>query len=95
MVKQVLTIGFVCTLPAIAVLLGMQIFDPANGQIFNPTQMVVPRATVATIPACNNGNEGALYIVSDALLPAFGATLAGGGVVHILVVCNGSNWITI
>jgi hypothetical protein len=52
---------------------------------------VVPFATVATLPAAS-ANAGQLYIVTDALLPAIGAIIVGGGAVKVLVFSDGTNW---
>lgn len=52
-----------------------------------------PVSTVANLPACNAATQGALYLVTDALLPAALANVAGGGAVKVLVVCNGANYI--
>jgi hypothetical protein len=51
----------------------------------------VPFATVATLPAAS-ANVGQLYIVTDALLPAIGAIIVGGGAVKTLVFSDGTNW---
>ena len=49
--------------------------------------------TVATLPAPVAGIEGLHASVSNALAPAYGATVAGGGAVHVPVYCNGTAWI--
>jgi hypothetical protein len=50
-------------------------------------------ATVATLPACNAGQQGIMFMVNDATTPTALATVAGGGAVHVGVTCNGANWI--
>lgn len=50
-------------------------------------------ATVSTLPTCNAGAKGAMYLVTDSLLPAALATVSGGGAVVVGVMCNGTNWI--
>jgi hypothetical protein len=46
--------------------------------------------TVATLPA---GTTGDIAYVTDALLPAFLTTIAGGGAVVTPVFYNGANWV--
>ena len=47
--------------------------------------------TVATLPAA--GIAGRRTHVTNALLPVWGSTVAGGGSVKVPVFDNGSNWI--
>lgn len=47
--------------------------------------------TVGTIPT-PVGKDGATSFVSDALAPAFGATVAGGGAIHVPVYSDNANW---
>jgi len=49
--------------------------------------------TVAGLPAASNANKGQFFVVTDALLPAIGAIIVGGGAVNTLVFSNGTNWI--
>lgn len=49
--------------------------------------------TVASLPTCNAGAQGTMYIVTNALVPVALATVAAGGAVVVGVTCNGSNWI--
>ncbi len=53
----------------------------------------VPLSTVANLPACNAGNEGLRWGVTDATTPASLATVVGGAAVHVAVYCNNTNWI--
>lgn len=48
---------------------------------------------VGSLPTCNAGAEGLRSGVTDALLPAALAIVAAGGGVHVMVYCNGTNWI--
>jgi hypothetical protein len=52
-----------------------------------------PSSTVANLPACNAGNTGLMYIVTNALAPVGLSAVTGGGAVTIGVICNGSSWI--
>lgn len=53
-----------------------------------------PTSTVATLgTTCTSGQAGQMYLVTDALLPAALAVVAGGGAVKVGVLCNGTNWI--
>jgi hypothetical protein len=48
--------------------------------------------TVATLPSASTSGLGATAFVSDALSPAFGATVATGGAVAVPVYSDGTNW---
>lgn len=61
--------------------------------IYPDHEVAVEPITVGTLPACNSTRKGSLYMVTDALLPTFLATVSGGGAVSVLVMCNGSNWV--
>jgi len=54
---------------------------------------VVGFTTVGALPAPSLGNKGQFLIVTDALLPAIGTIIVGGGAVNTLVFSNGVNWI--
>lgn len=60
-----------------------------GGGVIPPTTVY----TVATLPSAADSGLGARSFVSDALTPAFGATVAGGGVVATPVYSDGTNWI--
>jgi hypothetical protein len=49
--------------------------------------------TVATLPACNSATEGSRAGISDAVANGYHAVLAGGGLFHVPVYCNGTSWI--
>jgi hypothetical protein len=48
--------------------------------------------TVATLPSASTSGIGATAFVSDALAPAFGATVVTGGAVAVPVYSDGTNW---
>jgi len=48
--------------------------------------------TVATLPSASTSGVGAKSFVTDALAPAFGATVASGGAVAVPVYSDGTNW---
>lgn len=48
--------------------------------------------TVATLPACNSGNQNAMAVASDATAPTYNGALTGGGTVRVPVFCNGTSW---
>ena len=50
------------------------------------------QSSVANLPTCNSYSVGVLRVVTDANSPTFGSTLAGGGAVVTLALCNGTNW---
>ena len=56
------------------------------------SNVMAPSLTVASLPAAS-ANTGKIYIVSDALIPALGAIVGGGGAVKVVVFSDGTNWI--
>jgi len=48
--------------------------------------------TVATLPSAATSGVGARSFVTDALAPAFGATVVAGGAVAVPVYSDGTNW---
>ena len=48
--------------------------------------------TVATLPSAATSGKGARSFVTDALAPAFGATVVTGGAVAVPVYSDGTNW---
>jgi FAD/FMN-containing dehydrogenase len=76
-----------------AFILGLMTATVLAQIVTSPTSNAVPVIPVASLPACNAASEGAMYGVNNALAPVALATVAGGGAIHTLVYCNGSNWI--
>lgn len=65
-----------------------------TGSVMSCSVPTRPSSTVVTLgTTCTGGQIGQQYIVTDALLPAALAIIAGGGAVKIGVTCNGTNWI--
>ena len=59
------------------------------------TDTIIPALTnytVATLPSAATSGIGARSFVTDALLPTFGSTVAGGGAVAVPVYSDGTNW---
>jgi hypothetical protein len=59
------------------------------------TDTIIPALTnytVATLPSAVTSGKGARSFVTDALLPTFGSTVAGGGAVATPVYSDGTNW---
>ena len=59
------------------------------------TDEIIPALTnytVATLPSAVTSGKGARSFVTDALLPTFGSTVAGGGAVATPVYSDGTNW---
>ena len=46
-----------------------------------------------TLPACSGTTEGTQFAVADSTSAAGGATITGGGSLHVMAYCNGTNWI--
>lgn len=82
----------------LALALGVVVAFGADAQTDAPTLAVgtaatVPSSTVAGLPACNAGATGLVYTVTNALTPALGLAVVGGGVVSVVVKCNGTSWL--
>ncbi len=59
------------------------------------TDAIIPALTnytVATLPSAVTSGKGARSFVTDALAPAFGATVITGGAVAVPVYSDGTNW---
>ena len=59
------------------------------------TDTIIPALTnytVATLPSAVTSGKGARSFGTDALLPTFGSTVAGGGAVATPVYSDGTNW---
>jgi hypothetical protein len=59
------------------------------------TDEIIPALTnytVATLPSAVTSGKGSRSFVTDALLPTFGSTVAGGGAVATPVYSDGTNW---
>jgi hypothetical protein len=59
------------------------------------TDEIIPALTnytVATLPSAVTSGKGSRSFVTDALLPTFGSTIAGGGAVATPVYSDGTNW---
>lgn len=61
------------------------------GAITTSAVAITP-TTVAALPACVAGTDGWIKRVTDANAPAWNATVAAGGAVKVLVMCDGANW---
>lgn len=60
---------------------------------FSPQQVIQGPTTVSQLPVCNAASTGAVYEVTDALLPALGIVVAGSGLVDVYVRCNGTSFV--
>jgi hypothetical protein len=59
------------------------------------TDTIIPALTnytVATLPSAVTSGIGARSFVTDALAPAFGATVVTGGAIAVPVYSDGTNW---
>ena len=64
-----------------------------NGYAWSVTRAPPPlQLTVATLPVAGASLKGLRAFVTDALAPAFGATVAAGGAVYTPVYCDGAGW---
>lgn len=63
-----------------------------NGAIRVATYAKITPVTVATLPAAATAGAGAIAVVNDALAPAYGAAVAGGGAVVCQVISTGAAW---
>jgi hypothetical protein len=65
--------------------------NTANGGAIANTAYAGP-VTFASLPACSSSTEGSRGAVSDSTTNTWGATVTGGGSIHILAYCDGTNW---
>jgi hypothetical protein len=54
-----------------------------------------PAVAVASLPVCNAGLEGVIYVATNALTPVALTAVVGGGSVHVGVMCLNSAWIVL
>jgi hypothetical protein len=68
--------------------------DALNKQLLT-TEIIPPfvNYTVATLPSAVTSGKGARSFATDALAPAFGSAVVGGGAVAVPVYSDGTNWI--
>jgi hypothetical protein len=78
---------------AAAICLPLLAHAQSMGVSSNAASPVRPSTTVGALPVCNAGSRGAMYIVTDALVPVALATIAAGGAAVAPVICNGTVWI--
>ena len=64
-----------------------------GGTLTGPLTLPQLRTTVLTVATLPVGVAGARAAVSDALAPAFGAAVVGGGAVTMPVFYNGAAWV--
>lgn len=69
---------------------GAFVFRITDTEVISALPIRLKGYTVATLPA---GVQGDTAFVTDALLPAFLGTVAGGGAVVTTVFYNGTNWV--
>lgn len=67
--------------------LSMRLADDSAGTWFK-----VLRTVVGSLPSASTSGAGAFAIVSDALAPAIGSTVTGGGAIQCFVISDGTNW---
>lgn len=48
--------------------------------------------TFAKLPAASASNEGMYAAITDSTTNTWGATITGGGSLHVLAYCDGSVW---
>lgn len=64
----------------------------ATGNVTAATGVQTGTTVVASLPACNAGNKGKRYFVTDSNATTFHNTVAGGGANNVGVTCDGTNW---
>jgi hypothetical protein len=62
--------------------------------VYTPMNFLPQAVPVASLPAAGLC-AGQLYVVNNALLPALGVAVAGGGLVVCAVQSNGVSWLVI
>lgn len=63
-----------------------------SGELILTLLQESPRA-FSNLSPCNSGLEGTSASVTDSTTNTGGATIAGGGLLHVWGYCNGTNWI--
>ncbi|MBV9745157.1 MAG: hypothetical protein JO099_15455, partial [Acidobacteriia bacterium] len=63
----------------------------ANGGPISNTAFATA-ATFSDLPACSSSMEGSRGAVTDSTTNTWGATVTGGGALHVLAYCDGTNW---
>jgi hypothetical protein len=69
--------------------------DHSNSSAGGPLAIsaFAPAQPFANLPACSSAIEGARADITDSPVNTWGATVTtGGGSIHALLRCNGSNW---
>jgi hypothetical protein len=65
---------------------------PAPGQpVMAPLLQLTPR-TFSSLPTSAFGTEGTHAAVTNSSTNTWGAAIAGGGTMHVLAYCDGTNW---
>lgn len=69
---------------------------PSSGtlQVYGAAMKLLP-SIVGSLPTCNAGAQGVMYLATDLLTPTALGIAIGGGAVIAPVVCNGTNWVTV
>jgi hypothetical protein len=57
-----------------------------------PSSMRLPQMKVNELPKCERAAQGLLYLVTDAVAPAWNGPINGGGSAVVMALCNGSSW---
>jgi hypothetical protein len=65
--------------------------NAANGGAIANTAFSGP-VTFSSLPACSGATEGSRGAVSDSTTNTWGAVVAGGGKLHVLAYCDGTDW---
>lgn len=69
---------------------------PSSGTIFvSGSAIKLVASVVGSLPTCNGGAQGLMYLATDLLTPTALGVAVGGGAVIAPVVCNGTNWVTV
>ncbi len=69
--------------------------SPGISPAFTLSGMVIGGVTptvVASLPTCNSAREGQTRAVTNSSTEVWGDTVAGNGLSHVLVFCNGTSW---
>lgn len=79
-------------MPACSTLGNALMWDSTSGFTCQSSPQV-PSTVVGSLPTCNAGAAGKIYLVTDALTPVALAAAVGNGAVVVSVVCTGSAWL--
>ena len=67
----------------------------ANSFVVNANgSLTIPIKNTVSLPTCNEGQRGAIFMVNDAATPTYLGAYVSGGSSHVMIFCDGLAWRT-